>query len=431
MLDKQTRSKDRGQTRAHDGAALRIAILSYRSDPKVGGQGVYVDYLSQALHQAGARVDVISGPPYPELSSGVRLVKLPSLDLFAQPNHGHYALRPHHLLSPTDTYEYFGHLSGKFVEPFTFGQRAYAYLKQTHHQYDLILDNQTLADGVLKAQARLKLPLVTMIHHPITRDRKLALEAAPSWKHRWLVRRWYAFHHMQVRHARKLNMITCPSEHAKQDIVAEFGVDPARILPIPLGVDQATFSPSAATRRAPQRIITTASADTPLKGLHILFEAFHQLLQTLPEAELVVIGKLRKGRAKQIWETLNLKNRVTFKHDLSREDLADEFRAATVAVTPSLYEGFGLPAAEAMSCGTPVIVTTGGALPEVAGQAGIIVPKGDAAALARELTDLLQDPARQKAVGEACLSRARAEFNWERIAPKYLAMFQQAMAAPC
>ncbi|MEO0606933.1 MAG: glycosyltransferase family 4 protein, partial [Pseudomonadota bacterium] len=204
-----------------------------------------------------------------------------------------------------------------------------------------------------------------------------------------------------------------------------------RILPIPLGVDQATFAPSAAISRAPQRIITTASADTPLKGLHILFEAFHLLLQELPEAELVVIGKLRKGRAKKVWETRGLKHRVTFKHDLSREDLADAFRAATVAVTPSLYEGFGLPAAEAMSCGTPVIVTTGGALPEVAGQAGIIVPKGDAAALAREMINLLQDPARQKAVGEACLHRARAEFNWERIAPKYLALFERAMAAPC
>lgn len=431
MLDSQTRP-DRLQAQRFDrGAPLRIAILSYRSDPKVGGQGVYVDYLSQALHQAGASVDVISGPPYPELSQGVRLVKLPSLDLYAQRHSGHYALRPHHLLSATDTYEYFGHLSGKFVEPFTFGQRVYAYLKQAHHHYDVILDNQTLSNGVLRAHSKLNLPLTTTIHHPITRDLKLALEAAPNWKHRWLVRRWYAFHHMQVKNARKLAAITCPSEHAKRDIVDEFGLDPDRIFPIPLGIDQATFSPIADRPRVSQRIITTASADTPLKGLHILFEAFHQVLQTLPGAELVVIGKLRKGRAKRVWETLNLKDKVTFKHDLSREDLADEFRAATVAVTPSLYEGFGLPAAEAMSCGTPVIVTTGGALPEVAGQAGIVVPKGDAAALATEIIGLLQDPTRQSAVGEACLMRAQAEFNWQRIAPKYLDFFHQAIAAQC
>ncbi|MEL6416112.1 MAG: glycosyltransferase, partial [Pseudomonadota bacterium] len=169
---------------------LRIAILSYRSDPKVGGQGVYVDYLASALAETGASVDVISGPPYPELSGNVRLMKLPSLDLYAQPHNGHYALRPKHLLSPTDTYEYFGHLSGKFVEPFTFGQRAFAFLRRSLSQYDIVLDNQTLATGVTKIQTQLGIPLATTIHHPITHDLKLALAAAPDWKHRWLVRRW-------------------------------------------------------------------------------------------------------------------------------------------------------------------------------------------------------------------------------------------------
>ncbi|MEM9570014.1 MAG: glycosyltransferase family 4 protein [Pseudomonadota bacterium] len=431
MLDSQISPNHRQTGRAGTGAPRKIAILSYRSDPKVGGQGVYVDYLSQALVNAGAEVDVISGPPYPQLSKQVRLVKLPSLDLYAQPHNGHYALRPHHLLSPTDTYEYFGHLSGKFVEPYTFGQRAYAYMKQAGHKYDVILDNQTLATGVLKIGAKLGLPLATTIHHPITRDIKLALESAPTWKHRWLVRRWYAFHRMQIRNAQKLPMITCPSQHAKADIVAEFGVDPDRIFPIPLGVDQVTFQPNDAVRRAPQRIITTASADTPLKGLHILVEAYHQVLRSNPEAELVVIGKLRNGRAKKTIERLQLGDRVVFKHDLSREALAAEFQSATVAVTPSMYEGFGLPAAEAMSCGTPVIVTDGGALPEVAGDAGRVVPKGDSDALAQEIKQLLGSADLRKEIGAACLKRAREQFNWEQIAPKYLAFFEQTIAAKC
>jgi glycosyltransferase involved in cell wall biosynthesis len=430
MLDSLTTSRE-PVARVDQAAPLRIAILSYRSDPKVGGQGVYVDYLSKALVDAGARVDVISGPPYPELSKDVRLVKLPSLDLYAKPNFGHTALRPHHLLSPTDTYEYFGHLSGKFVEPYTFGQRVFAYMKRAHGQYDVVLDNQTLASGISKIASRLNRPLTTTIHHPITRDRKLALEAAPRWKHRLLVRRWYAFHRMQVRNARQLATITCPSEHAKSDIVSEFGVSPERIHPIPLGVDQVTFRPSANTSRAAQRIITTASSDTPLKGLHILLDAYAEILKTNPGAELVVIGKLRNGQARKRLKALDLESRVTFKSDLTREELAHEFRSATVAVTPSLYEGFGLPAAEAMSCGTPVIVTDGGALPEVAGEAGLIVPKGDPAVLAQAITGLLDDPDTQKRVGAACLKRAQARFNWDAIAPLYLSFFEEAIAAQC
>lgn len=431
MLDLTTPHDASRSARPAGASALRVAILSYRSDPKVGGQGVYVDYLSTALAQAGAMVDVISGPPYPQLSPMVRLVKLPSLDLYAQPHHGHYALRPRHLLSATDTYEYFGHLSGKFVEPYTFGQRALAYLAQNRDRYDVVFDNQSLSTGVLKTATKLGIPLTAMIHHPITKDLRLALDAAPDDLHRWLVRRWYSFHHMQVKVARQLPWITCPSEHAKADIVTEFGVDPARIFPIPLGVDQSAFAPSADTTRAPLRLVTTASADTPLKGLHILLEAYHTVLQELPETELVVIGTLRTGLARETLDRLGLQNRVIFKSNLTREELAEEFRTATIAVTPSLYEGFGLPAAEAMSCGTPVVVTDGGALPEVVGDAGIVVPKGDAHALGEAILGLLAKPQARDQVAAACLARAHERFSWANIAPRYLDFFDRAIAAQC
>ena len=427
---------ERPATRFHDrqirdAGALRVAILSYRSEPKVGGQGVYVDYLSRALAESGMKVDVISGPPYPDLTGDVRLVKLPSLDLYAKPHNGHFALRPRHLLSPTDTYEYFGHLSGKFVEPITYGKRVYAYLKRHLGDYDVVLDNQTLVSDILKLKTQLNLPLVTTIHHPITRDRQLAVEAATGWRQRWLVRRWYSFLKVQSKVAPQLEFVTCPSEHAKKDIVAEFGLDADRIQPIPLGVDQTAFRPRTDVKRAPMRLISTASADTPLKGLPFLLEAYHQLLPTFPQLELVVIGKLRDGQAKRTIKRLGLSDRVVFKSGLSREALAEEFAAATIAVSPSLYEGFGLPAAEAMSCGTPVIVTDGGALPEVAGDAGIVVPKGDATALASAISDLLADPDRREAVADACLTRAQETFNWRNIAPRYVDLFQQAMARTC
>lgn len=427
MLDFQTDQDAPSIERAQHGDRLRVAILSYRSEPKVGGQGVYVDYLSSALVDAGAMVDVISGPPYPILTRDVGLVKLPSLDLFAQPHNGNLALRPRHLLSPTDTYEYFGHLSGKFVEPYTFGQRAFRHFRRHRHTYDVVLDNQSLSIGIGKIASRLGVPLTTMIHHPITHDRRLALEAAPDWQHRWLVRRWYAFYRMQVREAQKLEAITCPSEHAKRDIVDQFGVEPDHILPIPLGVDTASFNPSDKVERSDRTIITTASSDTPLKGLHFLLEAYHSILQTHPDCQLVVIGKLREGQAQETLLRLDLKDRVQFKHNLSRADLADEFRRAAVAITPSLYEGFGLPAAEAMSCGTPVIVTDGGALPEVAGDAGIIVPKGNSGALSRAISVLFDHPDRRHDIGAACLRRAQANFDWRAIAPRYIDFFANAI----
>ena len=412
-------------------APLRIAILGYRSDSKVGGQGVYIDYLSQALSEAGAHVDVISGPPYPELSGDIRLLKIPSLDLYAQPHNGHYSLRPRHLLSKTDTCEYFGHLSGKFVEPYVFGERVYRFLKQRAHHYDVVLDNQTLASGMLRIQSGLGLPLVTMIHHPVTQDRRLALEAAETWRQRWSIKRWYAFHHMQIRVARRLKVMTCPSEAAKRDIVEAFGVDPDRLHPIPLGVDQSAFRPKPQIPRAKNRIISTASADTPLKGLPVLLKAYRQLLDNHPDLELVVIGKLRDGLARRMLGELGLEHCVQFKSGLTRRELAEEFCRATIAVTPSLYEGFGLPAAEAMSCGTPVIVTDGGALPEVAGDAGIVVPRGDADALAASIARLLDHADNRLSVGEACLMRARTEFDWRQIAPRYLSLMEEARANPC
>lgn len=411
--------------------SLRIGILSYRSKSTVGGQGVYVDYLSRALAEAGHQVDVLSGPPYPELSPAVALVKIPSLDLYEQPHLGHYALRPRHLLSWADTAEYFSHLSGAFVEPYTFGRRVFAYLKQHRADYDVLLDNQTLAYGTLGVEQRLRSPMVTMIHHPITRDLRLALDAAEDWKKRWLVRRWYKFLRMQKRVAPQLSTITCPSHAAKADIVSEFGVAPERVHPIPLGVDQATFRPMPETPRAAARLVTTASADTPLKGLSVLIEAYHALLPRHPELELVVIGRLRKGAAKSMIAKLGLQERITFRHGLPREELAREFNRATIAVTPSLYEGFGLPAAEAMSCGAPVVVSDGGALPEVAGEAGVVTPKGDAPALARAIDELLAHPERRHAVAEACLQRAQATFDWSAIAPKYVDLFERTMARTC
>jgi glycosyltransferase involved in cell wall biosynthesis len=414
----------------HTGS-LRIGVLSYRSTPTVGGQGVYIDYLSRALVEFGHSVEVISGPPYPHLDPRVGLVEIPSLDLYAQPHNGHLALRWRHLLSSTDTYEYFAHLSGRFVEMLTFGERAQRFVSKHPGRYDVLIDNQCLAPGLQRAWRRLRIPFVGVIHHPITRDRRLALEAEPNWGRRLLIRRWYSFIREQVKVARELPYITCPSQASLRDLVAEFSVKPERLQVIPNGVDRSVFKPDARTRKAPRRLVSTASADVPLKGLPVLVEALDALLPRYPDLELVVIGKLRDGPTKEMLQARGLLNRVTFRSDLTREEMAETFRSAAIAVTPSLYEGFGLPAAEAMMCGTAVVVTDGGSLPEVAGDAGIVVPRGDPRALADGIAALLDDPAQLEHVGNACRARAEELFDWSRIAPRFDALLRSAIAAPC
>ena len=410
---------------------LKIAILSYRCAPHVGGQGVYVEYLSTALSQLGHSVDVISGPPYCDTHESVTDIHLPSLDLYAQPHNGHYALQPKHLLSPTDTYEYVSHLTGKFSEPITFGQRAYRYLKKHGHQYDIILDNQCLASGTLKLQTDLKLPLVTMIHHPITEDLRLALEAEDDFWMRQLIRRWYSFHHMQVKVSRQLKHIISPSMSARNHIAEEFNLPAERITPIRLGVDKTYFHPNPDMPRKARQIVTTVSADSPLKGLKFLIEAVHQLTPDFPDLELVIVGKSLSEESEKLLSDYNLTDRTKFRSELSREEIADAFRTATLLVSPSLYEGFGLPPAEAMMCGTPVIVTDGGALPEVAGDAGLVVPKGNPDALAAAIADLLTDTGKRQSVAEACLERAQSVFDWSQIAREYDAYFRQVLATSC
>lgn len=429
MLDARVRDDPRPQApkaRAPE-APLRIAFLSYRSDPKVGGQGVYLSQAADALARRGHKVDVLSGPPYPELSHRVRLVKIPSLDLYAQPHNGHRALRWRHLLRWADTGEYLAHLSGKFMEPWSFGRRAARWLKAHRGDYDVVLDNQSLSSGLLAIE-RAGLPVVEVIHHPIRRDLELALKAEPRWGMRLLSRRWYGFLKMQEKVAPRLKDVIVVSEASGRDVAECLKVGAAAMNVIPLGVDQEVFKPQPDIRRRSNRLLTTASADVPLKGLAVLIQAYARLLIQRPDLELVVIGRLREGPTRDLLRVLDLTDRVQFVSGLTRQQVVEEYAKATICVTPSLYEGFGLPAAEAMSCGAPVVATDGGALPEVVGDGGVIVRRGDVDALADAIAQLLADPAKRAALSEAGRRRARQAFNWDRAAEAYEAVLRRAVA---
>lgn len=401
--------------------SLKIALLGYRSDPFVGGQGIYLKYLSKALLALGHKVDVYSGPPYPDLDKGVNLIKVPSLDLFAQESHIR-ALRPKHLLSYTDFIEWWSMLTGGFAEPYTFGRRVEKILSNSN--YDIIHDNQSLSFGVLNLQKAGK-KVVTTIHHPIHQDLKTALDSAPKWGDKLLVKRWYSFLRMQNKVAEKLDNIVTVSLASQRDIDKYFFVSKKQSHVLPNGIDTDIFSPQEDIARIPQRIITTASSDQPIKGLHVLLEAFSRIKDDYPEAHIRIIGKLKKdGRNASLLDELNLNERVSFVSGISTEELTKEYAQASVMVCPSMYEGFGLPLGEAMACELPAITSDGGALPEVAGDAAHIFPAGNIDALAEKIRVVFDNPSEAEKLGKLGRQHILEQFSWQRVAVRLTEYYQ-------
>ncbi len=393
-------------------SGLRIALLGYRSHPHVGGQGIYLHYLSKALVELGHSVDVISGPPYPDLDARVRLIQLPSLDLYAHKN-PHWALRPKHFLSLADFYEWWSKLSGAFGEPYSFGRRLVSYFKRNKLHYDIVHDNQSLCCGLLQLQAQGE-NIIATVHHPITRDRELAVAAATTKGHRWLIKRWYSFLTMQEKVVQQLDHIITVSKTSQQDIAQAFARPVEKITVIANGIDTEIFKPLPEIRRKPFCVITTASSDQPLKGLSVLLNAIAQLRGEFPELKLLVIGKLKpEGATEKELSALELTDCIEFKSGISTEDLVHEYAQAKIAVVPSLYEGFGLPAGEALACGIPLICSDGGALPEVVGCAALMVKAGDVTELTQALRKLLNDDALCEQLSDAGRAHSLQHLSWQ------------------
>lgn len=405
--------------------SLRICLLGYRSDPFGGGQGVYLRYLSKALLEAGHQVAVISGEPYPHVVDGVRLIKIPGLNLYAN---GLFPLRPRYLGSRANIVEWCSKLSGGFAEPYTFGLRVVRYLRQHGHEYDLIHDNQSLCSGLLQLQA-MGLPVVATVHHPVTSDLQIALNASHRWWERLLIRRWYSFLRMQTRVVRQLKHVITVSDCSRTDIARAFAIQRDAIELIYNGIDTEVFKPCPVVPRAGRRLIATASADQPLKGLHFLLKAFVMLRKEFPDLQLLVIGKPTPGgKTEELIRRLRLGAELQFERGISTQALVERYASATLAVVPSLYEGFGLPAGEAMACGVPVVATDGGALPEVVGEAGVLVPAADAEALAAAIAALLNNPALRVELAQRGRERILATFSWRVVAHTLTDYYEQVLA---
>ena len=394
---------------------LRIAFLGYRSAPHSGGQGVYLQYLSRYLHRRGHHVTVISGPPYPHLDDDIDLVKLESLDLYA---HGLRSVKPRHFFSRLERIEWFSKLTGGFAEPYTFGERVKKWFVGREREFDIIHDNQTIADGILELQTR-GLPLVTTIHHPITRDYRVALAAEPKWYMRLLIHRWHSFLRMQKRVAPQLASVVTVSSASAADISTDFGVAPEAISVMHLGVDTEMFRPLPAITREPYRLMTTASADAPLKGLSHLLKAMAALRPDYPEIRLTLVGQPKPdGETQRLIDSLELADCIDSCKGISHEEMVQKYARATVAVVPSMYEGFGLPAVEAMACGVPLVSTNGGALAEVVADAALVVSPGDGNALAQQIKRLFDDASLRDEYASRGLQRVEQHFCWERCAER-------------
>jgi len=398
---------------------LNIAILSYRSAPFGGGQGIYVHDISKALSLMGHQVDVISGPPYPNLDEKVNLIKLPGLDLFQT-----FIFKDRLKIfikkknkRAIDFYEFFSTFFGGFPEMSTFGERAKEFLDKNLH-YDIVIDNQSISYGMLEIQK--KFPLIEIIHHPITKDYKFELQSSSSFMYRLSRHRWYSFLKMQKRVAPQLKTIVTPSINSLKDIASDFNVNKKNINVINNGLDIDIFIPYKEIKRNPTKLITTASADVALKGLDYTLKSLASLVNDFPEISLLVIGKMKKGgHTSRLIDELDIKDRVLFKTGLSKEEIAKEYASSSIAIVSSLYEGFGYPVIEAMSCEIPLIATNSSSIPELVGDYAELIPAENTYALSNAIKSILNDYSQYKNIALRGRQHIVNNFNWLKITEEY------------
>ena len=410
---------------------MNICLLCYRGNPRSGGQGVYLYHLARELAALGHGVDVIVGRPFPRpLGGWARVHKIHQRNLW-----GVYGRRwargprPLCLLQPGHLFDFAATRLRFFPEPFTFSWRALGRLGRIARErpLDVIHDIQTLGYGVW-AMRLFGTPIVTTVHHPLSVDRREAFARNRDFHEDYHTAAFYPVA-MQRRVIRHLDRVITASAAGRDEIERDFGVERARISVVPNGVDLETFRDAGAVPRAGSTLLFVGNTDDARKGAHILIEA----LERLPEPVMLRIVDdaypIRSLLPKAI-AARRLAHRVAFTGRLSPEALAGEYRRCTMLVQPSLFEGFGLPAAEALACGAPVVAARAGAVGEVVPPAtGLLVKPGDAGALAEAIQTLLDDPVRRRAMSEAGPPHAAEHYSWPACARRVAEVYREAIAA--
>jgi glycosyltransferase involved in cell wall biosynthesis len=415
---------------------LRICFVAYRGNMNCGGQGVYLWFLARELARRGHHVDVLVGPPYPDAMPFAGEVEhLPNEQFWAKWFLGDSAALlprpdPLRIFSPLNFYELAASRLGFLPEPFAFSLRALRALAARIRRgvrYDVVHDVQCLGYGLLGMRA-IGLPVVTTVHHPLSVDRRASFLRDTNLSEAIGSMKFYPLG-MQAFVARRLERVMTSSETSRALIHADFGVAPERIRMIGNGLDTELFRPDPAASRNDGELLCVGRAADPTKGVRTLIRALGELG---PEVRLTLVDSASSGNDALRWaREAGCEDRLRLTGRVETKELVGLYRRAALVVVPSRFEGFGLPAAEAMACGTPVVATNAGALPEVlaAGGAGVLVPVDDPGALAKAIAELLAQPERRREMSAHAHARIAAAYAWPAIAARTEEVYLEAVAA--
>ncbi|MCH7838576.1 MAG: glycosyltransferase family 4 protein [Chloroflexi bacterium] len=410
---------------------MKVCFLLHQGSMYSGGQGIYLHHLTRELVELGNEVHVICGPPYPELADGIVLHRVQSYSVYRLLETGRfffYGRDPRSFFHPLNFYELATSRFGMFSAMAAFSVRAYGKLRELAetHRFDLIHDVQVLGYGALLIKAS-GLPIVANIHHPLQIDRANSVRQAGSLaeKLRWM--RFYPFF-MQEIVARRVDRIITGSRDSAALVEREFSLPAERVAVVYDGVDTETFRPLK-LRRRPNSLLFVGNSDDRNKGVRYLLEAL-ALLKGRRDVRLTVVDRPEASLVPELAGELGIGDRVKLTGRVSREELVRLYNTTQLLVSPSLYEGFGLPAAEAMACGTPVVATTAGAFPEVIeqGVSGLLAPPADAPALAKTIERVLDDSRLRRRLREAGRQRIVDHFSWRETAQRTLAVYRDVLS---
>ena len=403
-------------------SSLKIALLSYRSDPFSGGQGIYIKNISEALHNRGHEITIFSGNPLPEVNKAIKVIRIETPGFFETFD----SLERLKIFSSLEKnrlnfMDFFETFTGTFTEPVFFGERLVKnkYFQETVDEFDIFHDNQSISSypgTVLKK-------LVTTLHHPIHVDKKIDLASEKSFLSRLSIKRWYSFLNFQKKNLKAVKKVISPSLSSKNDICRYFDYPSKNISVIWNGInlDDCKFHQRESFSA---NFLTIISADVPMKNLKTVLKALYLLKQDGLNAKLTIVGDLREDNKKLI-DRLGLTKEITYKSKLPRKQLIQELNNADIGIAPSVYEGFGFPLVEMIATGLPVIVSDKASLPELAGNAGLIFNSDDSNDLKEKMKELVENKTLRNKVTENSKLRRDDFFGWDEYAKKLEDLYKE------
>ncbi|MBP7583489.1 MAG: glycosyltransferase family 4 protein [Spirochaetes bacterium] len=410
---------------------MKICLLSYRGNPYCGGQGVYLMYIARELVKMGHEVHAIVGPPYPFEMEGVTLHRISNHNYF---NIAKNYIKPHKpfaTFQPLNFYEFMASKLGIFPEIETFSFRAFLKLKELvkTHRFDIIHDNQCLGYGFLLIKL-LGIPFVSTLHHPLTVDRSTWFEYPSDFSLRMKRVLYYPLI-MQKIVTNRMDHIITVSHDSKREIHEAFGTPLKKQSVVYNGLDSSIFQPMPGVRKVKNSVIFVGNVEDRKKGVSYMLRA---ISLTRNRVHLTIVdGGAPNRRFVPHWiDKFGINDRITFAGKVTNEKLVELYNRAEIALSPSLYEGFGFPAAEAMACELPVIASTAGALPEVVGEhmeTAMVVPPRDPQAIADAIDYLVEHPEKREEMGKAARKRVLATFTWENAAKEMVKVYGEVIRA--